>query len=74
MSTLVNIYSVKWANRVSNWLSFLKFISLAFIVVLGIYHIIANSELYWYTVLLEWFCFILQSDQNSLMFDAIVIR
>ncbi|XP_064385922.1 Y+L amino acid transporter 2-like isoform X2 [Halichondria panicea] len=42
MSTLVNIYSVKWANRVSNWLSFLKFISLAFIVVLGIYHIIAN--------------------------------
>ncbi len=44
VSTLVNIYSVKWASRVSNWLSFLKFLSLAFIVVLGVYHIIANRE------------------------------
>lgn len=40
----MNIYSVKWSSRLATGLSFLKFLSLAFVVVLGVWHIINKSE------------------------------
>ena len=42
--TIVNVYSVKLVTRLLNWLSSLKFLAYAFLVVLGIWKLIERGN------------------------------